>query len=106
MQRVTIYVVGLNHCFGLRTKDWCRYYWLEVQRLAETLIRPNQRLIAVRYFSSRISGRPENVDKRKRQATYLDALKVLPEPTSTTGTICQRHNSAIDSGILGHPKRR
>ena len=79
MQRVMIYVDGFNLYFGLRSKGWRRYYWLDLRRLAENLIRPNQRLIAVRYFSARISARPDNSDKRKRQATYLEALEMLPE---------------------------
>ena len=78
MQRVVVYVDGFNLYFGLRSKGWRRYYWLNLRRLAENLLRSEQRVIAVRYFSARISTRPGNSDRRKRQATYLEALATLP----------------------------
>ena len=79
MQRVMVYVDGFNLYFGLRSKGWRRYYWANLRRLAENLLRSEQSLVAVRYFSARISARPGNPDKRKRQATYLEALETLPD---------------------------
>ena len=79
MQRVMVYVDGFNLYFGLRSKGWRRYYWADLRRLAENLLRPEQTLIAVRYFSARISARPGHRDKWKRQATYLEALETLPD---------------------------
>ena len=70
---------GFNLYFDLKSKGWRRYYWLDLRRLAENLLRPEQRLIAVRYFSARISARPGNPDKRKRQTTFLEALETLPD---------------------------
>jgi len=79
MQRVMVYVDGFNLYFGLRSKGWRRYYWADLRRLAENLLRPEQTLIAVRYFSARISALPGHLDKWKRQATYLEALETLPD---------------------------
>ena len=79
MQRVMVYVDGFNLYFGLRSKGWRRYYWADLRRLAKNLLRPEQTLIAVRYFSARISARPGHSGKRKRQATYLEALETLPD---------------------------
>ena len=79
MQRVMVYVDGFNLYFGLRSKGWRRYYWVDLRRLAENLLRSEQTLIAVRYFSARISARPGRLDKRKRQVTYLEALETLPD---------------------------
>ena len=79
MQRVIVYVDGFNLYFGLKSKGWRRYYWLDLRRLAENLLRPEQRLIAVRYFSARISARPGDTNKRKRQTTFLEALETLPD---------------------------
>lgn len=69
--RVMLYVDGFNLYFGLRTKGWKRYYWLDVQRLGEKLLRPNQSLVGVKYFTADIRG---PADKHRRQQTYLDAL--------------------------------
>ena len=74
-----VYIDGFNLYFGLRSKGWRRYYWADLRRLAENLLRSEQRLVAVRYFSARISARPGNPNKRKRQATYLEALETLPD---------------------------
>ena len=74
MQRVGVYIDGFNLYFGLKARQWKRYYWLNVVRLAENLLRPNQCLGFVKYFTARISGPPE---KRMRQEQYLDALATL-----------------------------
>jgi len=79
MQRVMVYVDGFNLYFGLKSKGWRRFYWLDLRRLAENLLQADQRLVGVRYFTARISARPGNPDKPKRQATFLEALETLPD---------------------------
>jgi uncharacterized LabA/DUF88 family protein len=78
MQRVMAYVDGFNLYFGLKSKGWRRYYWLDLHRLIENLLRPDQQLVGVRYFTARISARRGHSDKQKRQATFLEALETLP----------------------------
>ena len=79
MQRVFVYIDGFNLYFGLKSKGWKRYYWLNVRRLAENLLKPSQNLAIVRYFTSRISTDSASPDKDKRQAIYLEALQTLPD---------------------------
>ena len=79
MRRVTVYVDGFNLYYGLKSKGWRRYYWLDLRRLAENLLRPGQRLMAVRYFTARLSSQGDDPDKPVRQNTYLEALATLPE---------------------------
>ena len=79
VQRVAAYIDGFNLYYGLRSKGWRRYYWLDLRRLMQRLLRPNQQLVAVRYFTTRVVAEPGNLDKPKRQNTYLDALKTLPD---------------------------
>ncbi len=74
MERVITYIDGFNLYFGLKTKGWKRYYWLDLQELAMNLLKDNQRLVTTKYFTSRISGPPE---KTKRQGTFLEALETL-----------------------------
>ena len=40
MSRVIVYIDGFNLYFALRSKDWRKYYWLDLARLAQTLIKP------------------------------------------------------------------
>lgn len=79
MQRVIVYVDGFNLYFGLKSKCWKRYYWLDLRQLALNLLQPEQSLVAVRYFTARISARPGNPGKAKRQATFLEALETLSD---------------------------
>jgi hypothetical protein len=74
MERVIVYVDGFNLYFGLKSKGWRRYYWLDLCRLAESLLRGKQQLIGVKYFTSRVAGPPEKV---KRQVTWLEAVQTL-----------------------------
>lgn len=59
-----LYIDGLNLYFGLRSKSWRRYYWLDVRKLGERLVKPNQTLVGVRYFTVRISGPDRGKQKR------------------------------------------
>lgn len=76
MRRVIAYIDGFNLYFGLRAKGWRRCYWIDVHRLAERLLRPDQTLAGVRYFTARVSG-SRDPGEPKRQATYLEALETL-----------------------------
>lgn len=81
-ERVITYIDGFNLYFGLKDSGWKRYYWLDLYRLAESLTKPHQTLVEVKYFTSRISSPP---DKQKRQATYLEALATIPNLTIVYG---------------------
>jgi uncharacterized LabA/DUF88 family protein len=76
MERVIAYVDGFNLYFGLKSKGWRRYYWLNIQILAQNLLKASQKLLLTKYFTARIAGPP---DKEKRQSTYIEALEMLSE---------------------------
>lgn len=78
MQRVAVYIDGLNLYYGLRSKDWRRYYWLNLRRLSESLLRPEQQLTLVKYFTSIFMPNEENPGQLERQRAYLKALESLP----------------------------
>lgn len=76
MNRCVVYVDGFNLYFGLKAKGWHRFYWLDIQRLALNLLKPDQRLVRTKYFTARV-GAPS--DKVIRQTTFLEALATLPD---------------------------
>jgi len=87
-ERVISYIDGFNLYFGLRDSNFRRYLWLDVHALSKRLLLPHQVLGQTKYFTARISGsKPsdhvqyakEKNAKRKRQATYLDALESIPQ---------------------------
>lgn len=86
--RTIIYIDGFNLYYGLRSKGWRKYYWLNLQCLSQKLLKLDQRLIAAKYFTARVSAgnkatsgkaREKMESKRRRQAIYLDALDGLKD---------------------------
>lgn len=85
--RVMTYIDGYNLYFGIRSEatkrgstmipdpKWYRYLWLDIEGLCEDLLRPDQGLVGVKYFTSPIST---GEAKKQRQNTYLDALRTRP----------------------------
>jgi uncharacterized LabA/DUF88 family protein len=74
MQRVIAYIDGFNLYFGLKHKNWKKYYWLDLPALAHSLLKPGQQLLATHYFTARIRLRGNNHADMQRQTTYLEAL--------------------------------
>jgi uncharacterized LabA/DUF88 family protein len=77
MTKVNAYVDGFNLYFGLKSKGWKRYYWLNIQKLIQNLLKPDQVLNFTKYFTARITKTVENPEKHKRQKIYLEALCTL-----------------------------
>ncbi len=71
-ERVIAYIDGFNLYFGMREAGFDNCRWLDIKKLVENLLQHNQELIAVKYYTSRVSNSP---DKQKRQSTYIDALE-------------------------------
>ena len=79
IQRVVAYVDGFNLYYGIRSKGWRRYYWLDLSKLVGKLLRPGQQLVVVRYFTARVLPAAGDQEKSKRQGVYLEALATLPD---------------------------
>ncbi|MCX6206285.1 MAG: NYN domain-containing protein [Bacteroidetes bacterium] len=73
-EKVIAYIDGFNLYFGMVESGFRHYKWLNVKKLVFSLLQPNQELVAVKYFTSRVNNDP---DKQKRQSTYLDALESI-----------------------------
>ncbi|MDR1671353.1 MAG: NYN domain-containing protein [Alistipes sp.] len=74
-QRVIVYVDGFNFYYGLKKTKWKKYYWIDIVNLFERFIRPDQELVAVKYFSAR----PSDIGKSKRQDAFFQANKKNPK---------------------------
>ena len=77
--RVVAYIDGFNLYYGMRSRGWRRYYWLDLNQLAERLLRSGQTLEGVKYFTARVIPDAGSEDKARRQNTYLEALGILPD---------------------------
>lgn len=80
-----VYVDGFNLYFGLREKQWSRYYWLDLVKLAQNMLKDGQKLVGVEYFTARVSTTKYKPNKAKRQKIYLEALGTLPRLSITYG---------------------
>ncbi|MEO5332367.1 MAG: NYN domain-containing protein [Magnetococcus sp. YQC-5] len=74
MARVIAYIDGFNLYFGLRSKGWRKFYWLDLVELSRSLLKPGQELQTVHYFTARIRTNGHNNEDLRRQNTYLEAL--------------------------------
>lgn len=70
-KRVIAYIDGFNLYHGLMEARMGGSRWLDLVGMSQSLLEPNQRLVLVRYFTTRIRNRP---DKEERQNTYIDAV--------------------------------
>ena len=71
-ERVIAYIDGFNLYFGMMEAGFFHLKWLNLVNLVSNLLKSNQELICVKYFTSRVSNNPE---KQKRQSLYLEALE-------------------------------
>jgi hypothetical protein len=78
MDRVIAFIDGFNLYFGLKSKGWRRYYWLNPQALALNLLKPGQRLVSTKYFTARITSPSNDAGKQRRQNAVLEAIGTLP----------------------------
>ncbi len=74
-KRVNVYVDGFNLYYGLKSKKWKKYYWIDIVRFFEQFIKPNQVLEQVYYFTAV----PKNTIKKDRQDLFFSANKLNPK---------------------------
>ncbi len=103
-ERVIVYVDGFNLYFGIREKFPRRYRWLDLNASAQKLLKSNQRLVDVRYFTARIS---KPLKKQERQERYLQALEAVGGCTLHFGAYRDRSRVCKSCGnILYTPEEK
>ena len=95
-RRAMVYVDGFNLYYGLKSKGWRRFYWLDLVTLSEKLLRHEQTLAGVRYFTARLAG--PKADKKARQATFLGALETQPNLTIHYGHFLRKTRTCASCG--------
>ncbi len=71
-QKVIFYIDGFNFYFGLKAKNWRKFYWLDTVKFFESFLKPHQELVAVKYFSAV----QKRTDKADRQDLFFSANKL------------------------------
>ena len=73
-QRVIAYVDGFNLYYGMKAGGRKDTLWLNIQQLALILLKRDQELITIKYFTSRVKN---DLPKEIRQSTYIEAIETL-----------------------------
>lgn len=73
-QRVSFYVDGFNFYYGLRDKNWKKFYWLDMVKFFGKFVRPHQELVGVYYFSAS----PKDQGQHHRQDLLFQANCLNP----------------------------
>lgn len=87
--RTYVYIDGFNLYYG--ALKGTPYKWLDVKALFKAILRPENELLKIKYYTARVSARPDNPDAPTRQDFYLQALEAhIPELEITHGHFIQK----------------
>lgn len=76
MPITNVYIDGFNLFYGALKKT--PYRWLDLENLCGFLL-PSNEIGAIKYFTAKVSARPDDPDQPVRQQLYLRALGTLPK---------------------------
>jgi hypothetical protein len=71
VKRMMFYIDGSNLYYGLMSKGWGRFRWLDLHALDSRFAQDGHEVAGVKYFTARVTAPP---DAAERQAVYLQAL--------------------------------
>jgi len=72
MKKASVYIDGFNLYYGIKAEGWHRYYWLDIEKLANSFVKPGTELKQVKYFTTLIRN---NQEAMERQKTFINALE-------------------------------
>lgn len=100
--RTFVYVDGFNLYYGSLKGTPCK--WLDIKALFKAILRSENELQKIKYFTARVSARPDNPDAPTRQDHYLQALVAyIPEIEIIEGHYIQKAVKArLVKKIPGH----
>jgi hypothetical protein len=82
--RTIIYIDSFNIYFRMLVKRPA-FKWLDLKALCRRLLRPANQIVAIKYYTARVSGHLD-AGAPRRQQVYLDALRTIPEFSMYMGT--------------------
>lgn len=102
MKKVIAYIDGFNLYYS--SLKGTPNKWLDLYSLCSSLLKPDQELIEVKYFSALVKDR-FNKNKIVHQSIYLDALKTNPKVKIKLGFFSEHkiqlpEASSFTTGIL------
>ena len=77
MKRTNVYFDGYNFYYG--AVKGTKWKWLDPVRLVKSLIRNDNEIVSLKYFTAPIKTYPHDAAALDRQKIYLQALSTLPQ---------------------------
>ena len=74
--KTIIYVDGFNFYYGAVRNT--PHKWLDLSLLFSKLLKPENQVIEIKYFTAKVIARPNDLHQPVRQATYIRALQTIP----------------------------
>lgn len=74
--RTSVYIDGFNLYYGCL--KGAPYRWLDLSALCRRLLRDDSELVAIKYFTAKVSARAGNPHQAQRQQAYIRALETIP----------------------------
>jgi len=99
MRRVAVYIDGFNFYYGLKSAGGSTYrelLWLDFHALSSRLIRADQTLAMVKYFTARVARPPEKQDRQRifLQAVEASGVQILEGQYQDNRLECRQCGSA------------
>lgn len=88
MIKTYVYVDGFNLYYGALKHT--PYKWLNLDKLCKQILPANE-IVKIKYFTARVTPRPNNPNIHVRQEAYLRALQTLPNLEIIFGTFLSHH---------------
>lgn len=100
--RTYIYVDGFNLYYGALKNS--PYRWLDLKALFANILQPKNQIKKIKYYTARVSNRPDDLDAATHQDIYLKALELhIPELTIIEGHFLQKPRTMkLATPIAGH----
>lgn len=73
--KTSVYIDGFNLYYGALKNS--PYKWLDPLALCRAII-PSNDVASIKYFTAKVTSRPDDPDKLNRQNIYLRALQTIP----------------------------
>lgn len=89
MLRTYVYIDGFNMYYGALKHS--PHKWLDVRAVFKAILRPENEILKIKYFTARVAARPDNPHAPTRQDFYLRAIEAhIPELEIIEGHFIQK----------------
>jgi len=102
MNRYCFYIDGFNVYYSINTRQFRKYKWLNYRKLAEHIVRSDDTIVAIYYFTTFVNWKPDSV---RRYKEYIKALR-SENIKDVRGRFLKKESDAMFAESLTKPVRK